>query len=429
MKKALFLSISYIIFSLISRAGENDGKQYYYQNVVYREEIKTVQLYRLGNELSNPVIELNGDAQLVLKFDDLAGASKNFYYTIVHCDADWNESHLNQSEYIEGFPDNQISDYAMSFNTTMQYVNYQLVLPNDDVQFKYSGNYALVVFEDNDKSKLVLTRRFYVTEPLTTIDGLVKKATFDPYLGANQEVDFSVNLNKLRVPNPAEDIKVVLSQNRRWDNAIRNLKPLYINGQVLSYDYNKENVFHAGNEFRYFDLRSNRHPGENIDRIDFHRPYYHATLAKDEIRCNKKFFPYKEMNGKFVIESQDRVQDYDTECDYSFVHFTLPLPTQLPGGSANVFGELTGWTANKSNEMTWNAKTASYELTMLLKQGYYNYEYVYVPAGVNVADATNLEGSHFETENDYQIFVYFRDRSTRYDRLIGFTQINSAQKL
>jgi hypothetical protein len=166
--------------------------------------------------------------------------------------------------------------------------------------------------------------------------------------------------------------------------------------------------------------------GENVIATDFHRPYYHKTLVKDEIRVNKKFFSYEEMNGKYSIESQDmEVQDSDTECDYTFVHFTLQLDAPLLGGSVNVFAALSNWNANKSNEMTYNFDTGAYELSMLLKQGYYNYQYIYVPLGAKVADHTNIEGSFWETENDYQIYVYYRDLAGRFDRLVGYTQLNS----
>lgn len=426
--KVILAAYVYIIISLSSFSEEKDESQYYYQNSVYREEIKSVQMFRDGSVLSNPVINLNEEDQLVLKFDDLSATIKDYSYTIIHCDSEWHESFIMQDEYIDGFPDNPLNDYAKSFNTTVNYVNYRLYLPNEDVKLKYSGNYVVVVYEGDDKENLVLMRRFQIIEPLVRIEGHVKNATFDAFKGDNQEVDFDVYTDNINIQDPRQDIKVIITQNRRWDNAIKNLQPLYIRDHVLSYDYNKENVFPGGNEFRYFDIRTNRYPGEYIASVDFHRPYYHATLLKDEPRSNKKYFSYKEMNGNFTVESQDRVEDYDTDCDYTFVHFTLELPTPLVGGSVNVFGALTDWNANKSNQMTWNPRTASYELTLRLKQGYYNYQYVYVPAGASVADATNIEGSHSETENDYQIYIYYKGFGDRYEKLIGFKQLNSIIK-
>lgn len=424
--KKYFLLIN-IIFLLVSNVVAQDDK-FYHENAVYSEDIKTVLMHREGFDLTNPVLELNQEAPLIFKFDDFSAEVKNYYYTVIHCDADWNESYLVQDEYLEGFPENPLDDYALSFNTTFEYINYQLLLPNENMRFRISGNYVLVVYEDNDKEKIVITQRFYVVENRVQIEGTVRRATLDAFKGENQEIDFTIYHEDVVIENPREDVKVVIMQNNRWDNAIRDLKPLFVRERRLVYDYNRENVFEAGNEFRYFDIRTNRIPGENVLSTDFHRPYYHKTLMTDEVRVNKKFFQYKEMNGKYVIESQDpEVRDYDTECDYVFTHFSLPLESILLGGSVNVFGALTGWNANKSNEMTWNFETSQYELTLLLKQGYYNYQYVYVEQGSTVADNKNLEGSFWETENDYQIFVYYKSFSDRYDRLVGYRLFNSIE--
>lgn len=409
-------------------AANAKSANYTYRNAVLRDEIKSVQMFREGNMLSNPVYELGSDARVLLKFDDLSEDVKNFSYTIIHCNADWNESYIQQNEYLSGFPDNPISDYAPSINTTIKYINYQLVIPNEDCKPKYSGNYALVVFENGNRDNVVLIQRFYVVEPKVRIEGIVKKSTFETFNGEDQEVDFKVINEQLRLMNPREDIKVVLMQNSRWDNAITNLKPAYIRDNVLDYDYNKENVFHGGNEFRYFDIRTTRLNGENVQKITFIRPYYHITLLPDDIRGNKKFMPYKEMDGNYTVESQDRITDADTECDYMFVHFYLKMPAPLMGGTVNVFGALTGWTADKSNEMKWDFKESAYHLSMLLKQGYYNFQYIYVPDGAKQYDSENIEGSFFLTENDYQIFAYYRDITSRYDRLVGYVTLNSAVK-
>ncbi len=421
----IFFVCLFLIF--IAKEGVSQQNSYYYENAVFRENIKTVMMYRAGFELSNPVIFMNEDTHLVFKFDDLGDEEKDYHYTIIHCDAKWNESYLSQADYLNGFPENPLLDYKLSFNTTFHYTHYTLTIPNENVRLNYSGNYVLVVYEGNDKSKVVITQRFYVVDPRVTIQGRVRRATFDPFAGTNHEVDFAVVYNNnFTIENPLKDVKVVLMQNNRWDNAITDLKPLYIRASRLEYDYNKENVFPAGNEFRYFDNRTNRFNGENVVATDFHNPYFHKTVKPDEIRANKNFFLYKEMNGKFTIESQDQeVRDADTECDYTFVHFTLPMQSPLLGGTVNVFGALTGWNVNKSNEMTWNFNTSAYELSMLLKQGYYNYQYVYVPQGSKTADATNIEGSFWETGNEYQIFVYYSDYSARYDRLVGYILMDS----
>lgn len=422
MRILTFLAGFILAFGVTARGTVNP---YYHENAVFREEIKSVQFFREGFELSNPVLELGEETSLILKFDDLSNQVKNYYYTVLHCDPDWNESFLVQNDYLEGFPENPLDDFVRSINTTYPYINYQLAVPNDQLRLKVSGNYILLVYENQDKTNLVLSRRFSITENSAQVEGTVRRATLDAFKGENHEVDFTVFHPKVRINNPLQEVRVVIMQNGRWDNSVRNLKPLFIQDGRLIYDYNKENVFRAGNEFRYFDVRNKRINGEGVFETSFHRPFYHVTLYTDEVRVNKRFFPYREMNGRFVIESQERVQDFDTECDYQFVHFSLDLEAPLMGGTVNVFGELSNWNANKSNEMTWNFETGRYELTLLLKQGYYNYMYVYVPEGAQVADHVNLEGSFWETENDYQIFVYYRDMASRFHRLIAYRQLNS----
>jgi hypothetical protein len=419
--------VTQILLLLISVSGFAQ-QHFYYEDAVYKENIKTVLAYRDGFVLSNPIVALDEDIKLVFTFDDLSDALKDYYYSIIHCDADWNESYIQQEEYLEGFTENPVDDYGMSFNTAFDYVNYRIELPNANVKVKYSGNYALVVYEAGDKENRVLTKRFQVYENAVGIDGTVKRAAQDAFKGSNHQVEFKVYHPNVAILNPRDEVKVVIMQNYRWDNAIRNLKPLYVRDKMLDYSYTRENIFPAGNEFRYFDNRTNRMNGENVIATDFHRPYFHKTLVPDEVRSNKKFFAYAEMNGKYAIESQDQeVQAPETECDYTFVHFTLPMDAPLLGGSVNVFGALSNWNANKSNEMTYNFETGAYELSMLLKQGYYNYQYVYVAQGSTTADHTNIEGSFWEAENDYQIFVYYRDLAGRYDRLVGYRLLNSKE--
>jgi hypothetical protein len=122
------------------------------------------------------------------------------------------------------------------------------------------------------------------------VEGTVRRATLDAFKGENHEVDFTIFHENLPIENPQQEVKVVVMQNNRWDNAIRDLKPLFIRNRALIYDYNRENVFVAGNEFRYFDNRSNRVNGENVLATDFHRPYFHKTLDARRGESKQKVF-------------------------------------------------------------------------------------------------------------------------------------------
>ena len=396
-------------------------------DAVYQDNIHTVKFFREGWDFSLPILELGSNQRLLLKFDDLSENKKNYSYAITHCDFDWFPSRLILPEYMEGFVDNPINDYTMSINTTIPYVNYLLAIPNDNTKLLVSGNYLLTVFEEGKRDKPILTRRFYVTEPSTKISGIVKKATFDGFKGPNQEVDFMVEYPGISIQDPRNDVKVVLMQNSRTDNAITNLKPLNVRNNQLSYDYTQENVFPGGNEFRNFDAKNIRVNGLGVANIEFVRPMYHITLRTDEPRSAGGYRFENDLNGRYLVKN-DRANDPDLESDYIFVHFSLKLPQPLLGGEIYIFGELSGWQCKPESKMTYNPALNLYEGAMLLKQGFYDYQYVYIDRANQKIDSSILEGSHVETENDYQIFVYYRGFSSRYDRLIGFRTINSVKR-
>jgi len=396
-------------------------------NGIYRENIHTVQFFRAGWDFSQPVIELGSDQRLLFKFDEVADGVTNFNYTIMHCDADWFPSRLVQSEYMEGFIDNPVTDYAASINTTLQFTNYQLSLPNEQVRFLLSGNFLLSVFDDSDRHSPVITRRFHIVEPLTAISGIVKKSTFEGFRGHDQEIDFEVDYSRIRIQDPRTEVKIVVMQNSRTDNCLKNLSPLFVRDNQLSYDLSGGNVFPGGNEFRNFDTKDLRINGWGVANIDFVNPLYHITLQKDQVRGEHGYSQEGDINGRLLVKN-DRVTDADLESDYMLVRFSIEMPAPISGGEIYVFGALSDWKCNPSNKMKWNPELKFYEATLMLKQGFYDYQYVYSEKGSLLIDSSRLEGSYVETENDYQIFVYHRGFASRYDKLIGFHTINSVKR-
>jgi hypothetical protein len=416
------------IFPAMGETGKSqENDEILNRNHIFKESIRTVQFFRKGWEFSHPVIRLNSEQQLLLKFDDLSDEPKDYIYTITHCDYTWRSSNLNTNEFMGGFPENQIYDYEYSFNTTTGYINYHLSIPNDDITLKLSGNYLLKVWDSQNRDTPVLVRRFFAVENGTSISGEVKRATFDGYRGANQEVDFSINYANLHIPSPISEVKVVVMQNFRYDNAITDLPPQFVRENILEYNYNQENVFPGGNEFRNFDSKDLKINGRGVYATEYFDPLFHVTLLPDEITRQVPYKTDEDLNGRF-LPKRDRAEDSDIEADYIFAHFTLYTETPLLGGETYVFGELTNWQCNTSNKMIYNIDKQRYEASILLKQGFYDYQYAYIEKGSQQINTSVTEGSHFETENEYQIFVYFSAISSRYDRLIGFHKINSVKR-
>jgi len=426
MKIHNLIAILFILLSMNCPANSS-GKSAPLVNGIYRENIHTVQFFREGWDFSQPVLELGANQRLQLKFDEISDGVTNFVYTITLCDEEWFPSRLLQSEYMDGFIENPINNYSASINTTVKYTNYVLSLPNENVRFLLSGNYLLSVFDESDRTTPVLTRRFYIVEPIAAISGEVKKSTYEGYRGRDQEIDFTVDYSRIQIQDPRTEVKVVVMQNSRADNCLVNLKPLFVRDNQLSYDLSRENVFAGGNEFRNFDTKNIRVNGLGVANIEFINPLYHIILQTDQIHKDSNYHFEGDLNGRYLIKN-DRATDSDLESDYIQVNFSLVTPEPLLAGEIYIFGGLSDWQCLPVNKMKWNFESKRYEASLLLKQGFYDYQYVNVEKGSSKIDNTLLEGSYVETENDYQIFVYYRGFSSRYDRLIGYRTINSVKR-
>lgn len=397
------------------------------KETIYKESIKSINIHREEWNLSYPIIELNSDVVLKISFDDLRAPVSNYCYRIIHCDHNWKPSLINENEFIEGNPENQILNYSFSFHTSINYIHYSLNLPNDDISIKISGNYILVVYEDFDIDKIVFTKRFIVTEKITNIEAVVKRPDLTDFRNTGQEIDFRIFHGNYPIHDPFSEIKVRILQNGRWDNSVNDLKPLYIRNGLLEYDYNFENVFPGGNEFRWFDIKSLRYQSPYIKNIIYKNNMFHVELFPDENRSEKMYFFEDDLNGKYYIEVQEQPQN-DTEADYVYVYFNLPYTVPVIHGKFYLLGALANWNFNLMNELEYNFEKKAYEAVLLLKQGYYNYQYVFVPEGSNKGDSSYTEGNHYETENDYIILVYHRPLNARYDRIIGYQVVNSLHK-
>ncbi len=425
---ASFFFNFFICFSMlcISTIYAQDEK-IIYDDWSYKESIKTIQVYREGRELSYPFINLNTDDKIVVSFDDLSNDTRQYYYSLIHCDANWQPSDISEFDYMEGFSQNPINDYSFSFNTLIRYVHYQVVIPNADVKIKLSGNYLVKIVDYQNDNELIATARFMVVEQKVGIEATAKQAIGFENSKYCQEIDFSIVHTNYPITNPFGDLQIVVSQNGRKDNQITDLKPLYVKENKLIYDYERENVFPAGNEFRFFDMKSVRYRAEHIDSIFFHEPIYHFVLEQDFLRSKKLYRFHNDINGKRLIKLESSNESF-READYVDVHFALPFEAPILGGNFYVFGTLSNWTFNLDNKLHYNYETKRYERTIRLKQGYYNYEYVFLKDKESVADATLTEASFYETENDYIIYVYHHDFSARYDKLIGIQVINTLRK-
>jgi hypothetical protein len=374
-------------------------------------------------------LKISSNEKLVLNFDLIADQPETYYYTIIHCDKEWKKSDIFPNDYLKGYAENPVEDYSNSFNTTVSYIHYKLSFPNDRVRISLSGNYILVVYPADKPEEPVITQRFIITEDAAAIKVTAHRPQMTKENNTHQQVDFTVNCTGLSINDPYRNVYAFILQNGRWDNAKRNLKPDFYGNNELKYNsLSDKNIFEGGNEYRYFDIKSIRYQSEYVKKIDFVSPYYNVYLYPSDNREFKPYFYWKDFNGKYYIAFQEG-QKPDIEADYVYVYFTLPSDQLISGGNIYISGGLNNWTFDKNNLMTYNPERKEYEGTMLLKQGWYNYEYVFMKDRAINGTATIFEGSHYETENDYVVLIYYRNPRDRYDRVIGSVTANTLNRL
>ena len=378
--------------------------------------------------MSQPVIQLNSRERIVISFDDIGEDLRHFKFTVIHCQHDWTTSgDITPFDYLDGFNEENIDKYSYSYNTKIRYVHYQAYFPSDNMRPKVSGNYLLKVY-DESPANVMFTVRFMVVEPTKIlISGKVEQASRMDDRMTSQQVDLVVRLNGFRVYDVGREIRVAIRQNGRWDNMMMIEKPRIVRGEELDYRYDENITFRGGNQFRNFDIRTLKSQTERIAHIT-EDTAVEVHLLQDQPRTYKPYITEGDINGQFMIKNDDHAENFDTESEYVWVHFFLPFPAVLTSGSFNIIGEFALWQINDATKMKFDYERRGYALNLLLKQGYYNYLYVLDEPSKPVADESLIEGSHWETENDFSIYVYFCETGSLYDKLVAVDFFNSRKQ-
>ena len=390
------------------------------RNRILNPDIASLQVVAGNNWLSMPVIGLGEGVPVNIAFDDLTHEYRRYAYKVEHCNADWSTSDdLFVSDYIDGFnTDNVIEHVEQSINTNVLYTHYRFQIPNERCKLKMSGNYRVTIYDANDDDKAVAECCFMVVEPRMGIKLSVDANTDKGINSRWQQVAMEVKYGGgLSVTDVQRQIYTVVMQNGRWDNAVVNAKPQFVMGDGLRWSHNAQLVFEAGNEYRKFEMLDVRHANMGVEKIDWDGKEYHAYLWPDEPRGSYVFD--EDANGAFYIRNGGNRENNSTS-EYVHVHFTLRSP-RLEGG-VFVNGVWTNDQLAAPYKMQYDEGAQCYRLSLLLKQGYYSYQYMWQKPNGQIATVPS-EGSFYQTENRYQALVYYRKLGERADRLVGFAEI------
>lgn len=391
---------------------------------IYDANIKTVQIFREENPLAMPVTYMGSFDPLTLEFDELRSIDSresDFFVDIVACNEYWEPAIILPIEFYEGFTQDRIQEYQRSEFTKVEYVHYRYQFPQENESFKLSGNYMIKVYRDGDPSAVVFTRRFIVVESLVGI-GLANELSQSPRRRRMEDMSFLVNPGNLDVFNPMNDLHVNLVPNFRFDQTAELSAQQLFDGQ-LRFEVDLLRTFPDGHEFRSLDLRSTRFLSASIEDVEEREEIYDVYLYGDTPWMRNTFGRQPDLNGNYFIEVQEWPRA-EVQADYVYTYFSFPMSTPLSGKQVYVLGKFTDWKLSTSNRMRWNEEFKQYEAEILLKQGYYDYQYATAPTFGDNGETSTLQGQLTDAENNYYVIVYYRSPMDRNDRVVGFWAVN-----
>lgn len=412
MFKAIWLNTSLILISFVTFAQVE-------KEIEPPFNIKTITFVQ-NNQNSIALFGLNDPFEI--QFDDLYGNEANYYYEIVHCNYDWKHSDLTKNEYLQGFDGIRIQEYTNSLNTLQLYSHYRIGFPNKNTRLLVSGNYIIKIL--NEDREVVFSRKLMLYEDLVSVPMQTKRARTLNTINFKQNIDFSIKSPNLLFQSPLQNVKVLLLQNGKLNEAITNIKPMYTIGNDLIYKYDSETQFWGGNEFLYFENKIIRAANNFIARVDANNGVYNTHLYTDNARINKSYTYNPDTNGNFVPLNVN-ASNNGIEADYSWVFFTLSAPSFYEKKNIYVNGMFNNYAISDDNKMDYNQEKGIYEKAIMIKQGFTNYQYVVADETKKIDYENAIDGNFSQTENNYFAIIYYRENNQRYDRIIGKGVANS----
>ena len=350
---------------------------------IFGQNIKSIQLFNHQTNDETPVIGFG--QQLILRFDDLNNGSDVYRYTIKHLDRNWQDDGLFFTEYA-------------------------------------TGNYEIMVYKDTPRKPL-FKKRFCVVENTAKIGLNVTRYTHAKTPELNQRVEVRAVSEGNNFSQNINSISLNVIQNNNFNVGVSGLRPsssLVFGNQLIFQQLDL--TFSGNNEFFYFDNKNLNAPMdmvrayENIDGVNY--TYLFPAWTSP--------FSYQyqpDVNGAFYFRSNNMGQERDAhyEGDYSWVVFSLEgLPFE--NKEVYVLGQFNDYQATPESRMFYDQQQQKYVAHLYLKQGFYNYILATKSNDENL-NLGEINGNFWQTQNQYQAFLYYTPFGKNYDALMGYGEI------
>lgn len=389
-------------------------------SLAFGQDIRSIQLFNPQTNDGTPIIAFG--EQLILRFDDLNNGSNIYRYTIKHLDRNWQDDGLFFTEYATGNLNGLINDFKYSFNTHQAYTHYTLIFPNDDIQPKISGNFEIIVYKDSPKKPL-FTKRFSISENRANIGLNVTRYSNAKTPELNQRIEVKASTNEANFSQNINSMSLNVIQNNNFSAGIYHLRPsssLVFGNQLLFQQLNL--IFAGNNEFSYFDNKILNTPMDMVQAYE-HKDGVNYTYLFPTWTSPLSYQYQPDVNGAFYFRSNNMGQERNAhyEGDYSWVVFSLDS-APMDDKEIYILGQFNDYQASPENKMHYDTQLQKYTAHLYLKQGFYNY----ILATKDLNGKINLgeiNGNFWQTQNQYQAFLYYTPFGKNYDALMGYGEI------
>lgn len=383
-------------------------------------EVKSINAYTTDNQTSLPV--LDGGNKLVIEFDVQGDFIPNMNVVFRFCDYGWaptkNLFLLNQQYSTAYFID--FEELPIMVVDDARY-HHKSTYPDerDQVNFPFAGKWRFYLTDTQDSSIVYATGKFYVVKNVINMDVKLKRDELEDKSYWPVELAKSINITAdFYLPNefyPSFVDRIEIIENQKISDPIeinRNSNTLF---RFYKWDANRSFTFTArdipaGNEFRQVDLRnhnlfSTKDVRAQLDGLEYSRFFLNPVI--------------KDLNGGKIYS--DYKDEYST---YLNVTFSIRPPEEI-FNDIFLVGAFNDWKLSLDYKM--NEENGIYSITIPLKRGIYDYQYV-------VADVLNneivnpdwvvLEGNTWLTSKEYDVFLFYNEQDKGgYERIIGYQRL------
>lgn len=380
------------------------------------KEVRTIQVYRTGNETSTPLIRLGSGETITVSFDMLTSNSRPLTAYFYHANRDWKRD-LTPAEYLTTFQREDLLDYSISRVTDVAYTHYTYRFPTQGIDFRISGNYIVRITEQGMEDEVLFERPFFVSEQAMALN-----IRLDNVLIAGRgytSIQPTVQFTPPTTHANAFDYGVCFVRNDRYQMARCSARTALAVLPDIAFYLEPEDSFQLTPASYFLDLSEIR-VGGRIESTDLSIQPPVVAVAPDYARFpGTGLAPF--LNGQTVVDAVVRnVVDPEVSAEYAQVFFRfVPLGEVRASGRVVLTGSFNNWVFDEENMMDWNAEEGWYEGAVLLKQGHYEYHYLFDDPRLQEA----ATGAPPQFRNLYTTFVYLADVLLQSDRLLSATGI------